>query len=231
MRKYLAQTLYLFGICSARYRAYAAVTVYSGQLLAPFLAHIAHKLVNGGTRNGSVLKLAARRVGRFYKHENSLVVLLAYLEQRLNAVRTEIAVDGESVAEKRLILLAAHLYLAEVSGRVGLHCCADIVALAIGDDVHSLGARVLLRFVERFNTRHAVHLVIRRLRLYRGNDIIKCVDKSLVELVKRLSRALERFAVLFKAFLLYVLRNIIQLGVKSRYRGVLCLFDLFDKSV
>ncbi len=138
MRQNLAQTLDLLGVSSARDRAHSAVTVHSGQLLAPILAHIAHKLVYRRSRDGSVLKLSARRVGGLDKHEDPLVVLLAYLKQRLYAVGAEVAVYRERVAEKRLVFLIAHFDLAEMRGGIRLHSRAYIVALCVGDDEHSL---------------------------------------------------------------------------------------------
>ena len=192
---------------------------------------MAHGFIDGHAVYLLVLELAGAGVGGLYKHENTLVVVAAGSEKRLYAVAAEVAVYSQRVAEERLVGLAAYLYFAQMSRRVCLHRGADVVALAVGDDVHTLAARVLLGLVESLDARRTVHLIISRLRLHCGDDIVQRVDKPLVEFQQSLRSALEGLAVLLEALLLDVLRNICELGVKPCNGGVLGLFDLFDESV
>ena len=61
---------------------------------SPFLAHTTHYLIYRHSVNGFVLKFARRGVRGLCQHEYSLVVFAAYVQQRLYAVRAEIAVYG-----------------------------------------------------------------------------------------------------------------------------------------
>ena len=58
--------------------------------------------------------------------------------ERLDAIGSEIAVYRERVRAEGVDFFSADVGSAEVRRGVSLHCCADVVALAVGYDEHSL---------------------------------------------------------------------------------------------
>ena len=60
---------------------------------------------------------------------------------------------------------------------------------------------------------------------------MESVYKALVEFKYRLCRTLERFAVLVESLVLYVLRHIVELGIKSCDCGVLLFADCTKKII
>ena len=118
-----------------------------------------------------------------------------------------------------------------MSVRVSLHSSADIVALAVGHDEHTVELGIADSLFEGADTVVTVHLVVRSLRLYCGDDIVYLVDYRLIKVVYCLCGGFEGPAVFVEITALNVLRHVFELGVETYHRRVLEFDDSFDKSV
>ena len=145
------------------------------------LTEFAHGFVNGlAAFHFLILQFAGGRVGGLHKHENPLIFRFANAEQRLDTVRAEVAIHGQRVRTEGFRLLAEHIRFAEVRRGVGFHRGADVVALAVRDDEHTLCARVSDGLRKGSHALPAVHFIVRRLRLYGRDNIAQRVDEALV---------------------------------------------------
>ena len=226
------QLFQLGGIGGAHHSAHAGVAVLAGELLPPALAHGAHGPVDGvAIGQGLVLKLAGGGVGGLHQHEDALVLLAAHLQQGLDAVGAQVAVDGEGVGAEGRKSLLLHDGGAQMGGGVGGHGGADVVALAVGDDEHALALGVSDGLGEGLHALPAVHLIVGGLGLYRGDNIAQGVDEALVELEQRVRRALQGLAVLLVACAADVLRDVAELGVQAGHGGVLFLRNFLNQLI
>ena len=116
-------------------------------------------------------------------------------------------------------------------GRVGFHRRADIVALAVEDDIHPLFLRIADGFVQRAHTLPTIHFIVSRLGLDRRDNPAQRVNQALVVCENRSRRTLERLAVRRIRFLFEIGRNIIQLGIQPCHRRVLQRGNSFDHLV
>ena len=178
-----------------------------------------------------ILKFARAWVWSFYKNKNALVVRIANFCKRLDTVCSEVAVYRECVCTECVNTFACNICMTEVCRSICLHSCADIITLAVCDNEHTLWLCISDCVTKSLNTLPTVHFIICSLWLYGRNNIIKCVNKRLVEFKKCSSRTLKRLAVLFKAFCFDWFGNIVKLRIKTCNRRILHFYNIFDKSV
>ena len=127
--------------------------------------------------------------------------------------------------------MLSHLYLSQMSNRIGLGSGADIPALHISDHHKALFLTVingLLIGDQAFDAELFIH---GDLRLHRRNQIADRVNDPFIILPNRLTRSLQRLAVFLIGFLLDISRNILQHRVQPHNDGSIRLFDLLHKLI
>ena len=193
------------------------------------LTEFAHGFVNGlAAFHFLILQFAGGRVGGLHKHENPLIFRFANAEQRLDTVRAEVAIHGQRVRTEGFRLLAEHIRFAEVRRGVGFHRGADVVALAVRDDEHTLCARVSDGLRKGSHALPAVHLIVSNLHLDAGHDLTDLVDDGLVKLVYGVAQYLKVHPLLGDKLRRW------QVGVHSiqpHANGRLHLFGLLDQLI
>ena len=194
-------------------RANAVVSAVANRLhscISPLLYPISYVHIKGLAAAVNVLKVGGGGVGGLNKREDGLVVLYASIGKGLDAVGTEIGVNGNAVGSSGIF--------AEECFSISFRGSADIAALNVKNYVHTCFFCIFDGLVKCFETFKSAHFVESRLRLYCRNNVSCAVDKSLVELIKSFtetSAASDKFGHVFRA------------GVKSHYCGVVLFFNKF----
>ena len=117
--------------------SHIAVAV-SHALLAPFGYHFSYMLIERTVLDPPVLELPAGRVGGLYKDEDSLLLLLADLDERIDPVGAQIGIDRGKVFIKGSIFPASHPDLPQMPDGIGRGGRADIPPLDVADDYQIL---------------------------------------------------------------------------------------------
>ena len=179
----------------------------------------------------TILKLAAARVGSLYENKETLLLLLAYLDKRLHAVRTEVRIDRGKILFKTAAHGLSDLHLPQVPHRVSLGGRADIAALDVPDHDKPLLLTVGNRLLKSVHALHAELLIHGDLRLYRRNEIAYRIHDTLIEQPDRFRRAFHGFSVLGKSLLFDILRHKLHGRVKSHHNGRLQFLDLLCQCI
>ena len=199
MRKSLSQLSEHCRVGCANYCSDIGIAVLADSLSSPLLAHISHGLVDrAAVCQLHILELTAGRVRGLYQDIDALVTAAAHLQKRINAVCTKVAVYCESVSAERLHLVLADRYCAQVSAGVGVHCCADVVALSVSYNEHTVELCITDSLLKSSDAVVTVHLIVCSLGLDSRNDVVDLVDDSLVESVDSLCSGLQGPAVVLK---------------------------------
>ena len=102
MRVRRAYELRLTSVRGAYHRAHSAVSVLADELLSPSVGKSRHRVVQRhAVAKLLVLQLSRCGIGCLDEYEYALVVSLALVYERLDAVAAEIAVDGDEIALER----------------------------------------------------------------------------------------------------------------------------------
>ena len=107
-----------------------------------------------------------------------------------------------------------------MGGGVGFHGGTDVVALAVGDDVHPLFLRIGDGLRQGLHPVPAVQLIISRLGLHRRDNVADGVDQRSVILQHCLRRPLQRIGKLPGILLPDKLRHIGIGGIQPHHGGV-----------
>ena len=231
MRETLSELGELLGIGRADHGTDRAVSVGSDGICAPFLTLVAHSCIERHAVDQHILKFTRGGIRGLAEDKDALVALTAYIEQRGDAVRAEIAVDGQCIRAERLIGAGADLAGAEVCRGICLHGRADVVALAVGDDIHPAQLCVADGALHRLDAVVAVHFIICSLQFHRRNNIAERVDQQHIELIDRLCGSLEGLAVFIEMALAEILRHIVELRVKTCNGRIFHRGDLRQQTV
>ena len=172
--------------------AHGGIAVAADAVFAPLFHQRAHVLVHRfAVFQPQVLQLAAGGIGGLDQHEDALAATVHLLQKGLDAVRAQIAVDGEKIGIEGAVFFAANLRLTEVRLGVARGSGADVVALGIRHDDEALGRRIAAGLIEGVHPLDAVHLVIGDLHLDGGDDVADGIDEGAVEGEHRLCGAGE----------------------------------------
>ena len=109
--------LSLLRIGCSYYSSNITVSTLSHMLFSPLGYLLSHQLIERLSINLLILELSTGRIGGLHKNEKTFVLLLAYIDKRLHAIRSQIRIDGCKILVKSCISLASYLYFSQMS-----HC-------------------------------------------------------------------------------------------------------------
>ena len=84
-------------------------------LFSPLGYLLSHQLIERLSIDLLILELSTGRIGGLHKNEKTFVLLLAYIDKRLHAIRSQIRIDGCKILVKSCISLASYLYFSQMS--------------------------------------------------------------------------------------------------------------------
>ena len=112
-------------------------------LFTPLGYLLANQLIERTAIYQLILELAAGRIGGFYQDKQTLIFLFAYLDERLYAVTAQVRVYSGEILVEGNVTFAAHLYLAQMTYRIGCGGGADVAALNVADDYQIPGLTII----------------------------------------------------------------------------------------
>ena len=104
---------------------------------APRIYLFSYPLIQRTTVDQTILELSAGRVGSFHQDKQAFVFLFANLDERFDAVRTEIRIDSSKILIKSCELLGTYFYFSQMTYRISLGSGTDISTFYITDDYQS----------------------------------------------------------------------------------------------
>ena len=185
-----------------------------------------------------LLQFGARRVGRPYKNEDVLVVRRGCLDERRDAIRAEIRVDGDGILVPGVIQAVAVGDSGQMTGVCGGRG-SDVAALDVAEHVQALLLGVFAGHRVCVDPGRADRLIHGDLRLDRGHDVGDRIDDRPVEFEIRYGQTCRgQFGLILDGFPHLVGERIHDLRRDQRRRriesddaGVLCLLDGFDQTI
>ena len=128
-----------------------------------------------------LLQFGAGRVGRPYQNEDVLVVRRGCLDERRDAVRAEIRVDGDGILVPGVIqAVRRRVHSAQMTGVCGCRG-SDVAALDVAEHVQALLLGVFAGHRVCVDPGRADRLIHGDLRLDRGHDVGDRIDDRPVE--------------------------------------------------
>ena len=231
MRQLFPEFRQLFRIGRTYHSTHCGIAIGTDLPAAPVFAHFAHDLIDRLAVDQSVLQFSAGRIRGLCQHENTLVIFFANVQQRLNAVCSQIAVDCQCICSKGFQFHAVHIYFSQMCGGICSHGRTNVIAFAVCHDEHALALCIANGFRQCADTCPAVHFIVCSLRLDRRNHIVQGIDQRLVELENCISSCLQCMSQLHKAGILYELRHVFQTWIQSGYGRIVQFVNSFDKSI
>ena len=179
-----------------------------------------------------ILKISGGRVGCADQNKQSLAFFFCHIQERLDAVDSQVSVDGYAIAVKHGGRAFVD-HLGFTDDRIGIRSCggADIISLGIRDDQHTLFFGVGNGLTERGKTAKTVHLIVSELRLDGRDQIVYGIDQEPVIFKYRLGGIIFRISALSLKLRKHFFRKIIQFRIQTHYGRVLARTDPVKKSV
>ena len=114
---------------------------------------------------------------------------------------------------------------------ISLHGSADVVALAVCHNEHTVELCIADGLFESSYAVVSVHLIVSSLRLDGRHKVVYLIDDSLIEVEDSLCGSLQCPAVAVKVTTLNELGDILQFGVETYHRRIFQFDYFFNKSV
>ena len=148
----------------------------------------------------NILQLTAGRVACFYKHKDTLIVLIAGIDKRLDAIYTQVRVHGDKVLMPEVVFFPRNFRSSNVRS-ISRRGGANVAALDVADHnkAHLLCAR--RRFFISRKARKAIALIKRDLWLHGRHNPLHSLKDRQVEGKEHLRNSLGRFSMLCEFFL------------------------------
>ena len=113
---------------------------------APCVYLFSYPLIQRTTVDQTILEFSTGWIGCFYQDKQTFVFFFADLDERFDAVRTEIRIDRSEILIKSCELLGTYFYFSQMTYRVGLGSRTDISTFYITDNYQSFFMAVLNAF-------------------------------------------------------------------------------------
>ena len=133
LRHHLAHHLADLRIGRAHYRAHIAV-VLAHALRAPLGHLFSHILIQRPLQYQPILKFPAGRIGGLYKDKDTLLFLLADLDEGIDPVGAQVGIDRGKIFVKGDVFFASHPDFAQMPDGIRRRGGTDVPPLDIADD-------------------------------------------------------------------------------------------------
>ncbi len=177
----------------------------------------------------AILKLAGRRVRGLNQYEDTLTILLAYINERLYTISSQIGVNGSKIFCKGFEFLRADLDLTKMSNCIGFGCGSDITTLNIADDKKALRMCIVNRLLESHQSGDTELFVHGNLGLHSRNQISYSIHNGTVETENCICSSFQGLTVSGIRLLKKYFRDKGKFRIQSDNNRCILLFDFLRK--